>query len=138
MKMKLLYKLFLTLFFLVYFSIEALSQQKYFCEIKGVEKELSSGLKIIFDFGENSVYSAWGLRGKQKIVDEKGEVIPFNSMVDAGNYISSKGWTFVQAYSSFYGGQAITHWLFCKEADCIEKAYEGIMTKELYEKQYKK
>ena len=24
----------------------------YYCEVKGIEKELTSGLKIVFDFGE--------------------------------------------------------------------------------------
>ncbi len=136
-KMKSVYKVFASVVLIVYFSTEAFCQQNYFCEIKGVQKELSSGLKIVFDFGENSVYSIWGLRGKQKIVNEKGEPIPFNSMVDAGNYLSSKGWRFVQAYCSFYNGNAITHWLFSKESESIEKAYEGIMTKEIYEKRQK-
>lgn len=27
--------------------------RKYFCEIKGVEKGLSNGLKIVFDFGRS-------------------------------------------------------------------------------------
>lgn len=29
--------------------------RKYYCEIKGMQKELSSGLKIVFDFGESQV-----------------------------------------------------------------------------------
>ena len=33
-------------------ALHSLAQNKrYYCEIKGVEKELSSGLKIVFDFG---------------------------------------------------------------------------------------
>ena len=27
------------------------AQHRYYCEVKGIEKDLSSGLKIIFDFG---------------------------------------------------------------------------------------
>jgi hypothetical protein len=97
--------------------------KRYYCEVKGVEKALTSGLKIVFDFGNNPVYSAWGgLKSKQKLVDEKGEEIPFNSMVDAGNYLSDKGWTFVQAYTSVYGSQAIVHWIFVKEATSPEEA----------------
>ena len=62
--------------------------KKYYCEIKGIEKEFSSGLKIVFDFGNSPIYDVWGgLRGKQKLVNEYGEEIPFNSMVDAGNYL---------------------------------------------------
>lgn len=118
-------------------SIYAQSK-KYYCEVKGVEKALTSGLKIVFDFGNNPVYSAWGgLKSKQKLVDEKGEEIPFNSMVDAGNYLSDKGWTFVQAYTSVYGSQAIVHWIFVKEATSPEEAVKGIMTKDDYNKQKK-
>ena len=113
-------------------SIYAQSK-KYYCEVKGVEKELTAGLKIVFDFGNNPVYSAWGgLKSKQKLVDEKGDEIPFNSMVDAGNYLSDKGWTFLQAYTSVYGSQAIVHWIFTKEADSPEDATKGIMTKDDY------
>lgn len=112
--------------------------KKYYCEVKGVEKELTSGLKIVFDFGNNPVYSVWsGLKSKQKLVDEKGEEIPFNSMVDAGNYMSEKGWTFLQAYTSVYGSKAIVHWIFFKEAESPEEAIRGIMTKDEYNKQKK-
>ena len=112
--------------------------KRYYCEVKGVEKALTSGLKIVFDFGNNPVYSAWGgLKSKQKLVDEKGEEIPFNSMVDAGNYLSDKGWTFLQAYTSVYGSQAIVHWIFTKEATSPEEAVKGIMTKDDYNKQKK-
>lgn len=109
--------------------------KRYYCEVKGVEKELTSGLKIVFDFGNNPVYSVWsGLKSKQKLVDEKGEEIPFNSMVDAGNYMSDKGWTFLQAYTSAYSGQAIVHWIFYKNAESPEDAVKGIMTKEEFNK----
>lgn len=107
--------------------------RKYYCEIKGTERELTSGLKIVFDFGESQVYSLWsGLKNKQKLVDENGKEIEFNSMVDAANYMSEKGWNFQQAYTSLYSGYVIHHWIFYKEADTKEKAVEGIMTKETY------
>lgn len=116
-------------------ALSSFAQNKrYYCEIKGVEKDFSSGLKIVFDFGNNPVYSAFGLKSKQKLVDENGNEIPFNSMVDAGNYISDKGWNFLQAYSSAYGGQAINHWIFYKDAESPVKAIEGIDTKESYNK----
>ncbi|MFR3188915.1 MAG: hypothetical protein ACLTOV_14065 [Phocaeicola sp.] len=48
--------------------------KRYYCEVKGIEKELSSGLKIIFDFGTKASYNMWGdLSSKLKFVDENGE-----------------------------------------------------------------
>ena len=110
-----------------------LNARKYFCEIKGTNKTLSAGLKIVFDFGESPVYSIWnGLKSQQKMVDEDGKEIDFNSMVDAANYMSEKGWNFQQAYTSFYEGNVIHHWIFYKEADSQEEAGKGIITKETY------
>ena len=108
--------------------------KRYYCEIKGVEKGFTSGLKIVFDFGDNPVYSVYGLKSKQKLVDENGNEISFYSMVDAGNYLSEKHWNFIQAYCSVYGGQAIVHWIFYKDAESPEKAIEGIETKESFNK----
>ena len=72
-----------------------LHARKFYCEIKGKQKELSSGLKIVFDFGESQVYSIWsGLKNKHILVDENGEEIEFNCMVDAANYMSEKDGTF--------------------------------------------
>ena len=111
------------------------AQHRYYCEIKGIEKELSSGLKIIFDFGTKASYNIWGdLSSKLKFVDENGEVIKFNSMVDAAKYMVDRGWTFQQAYSSVYSGNPIIHWIFYKDAENMEKASEGIMTKSEYQR----
>ncbi len=127
----------LILFYIGIFCILPMQIQarKYFCEIKGTEKVLSNGLKIVFDFGESPVYSAWtGLKNEQKLVDENGKEIKFNSMVDAANYMSEKGWNFLQAYTSVYAKNVIQHWIFYKEADSQEEAGKGIMTKENYKK----
>lgn len=114
--------------------ISMAQNQIYYCEIKGHEKDLSSGLKIVFDLGISRVYGLTGLSSKQKLVDENGEEIQFNSMVNAGNYLSSKGWKFLQAYSSVYGGNCILHWIFCKDANSPEEAMQGIETKDTYNK----
>ncbi len=34
----------------------AFAQHRYYCEVKGIEKDLSSGLKIIFDFGKPIIH----------------------------------------------------------------------------------
>lgn len=122
-------------FCLMAFAGHAYAQQRYYCEVKGIEKELSSGLKIIFDFGTKASYNMWGnLSSKLKFVDDNGEEIKFNSMVDAANYMVQRGWKFQQAYSSTYGGLPVIHWIFFKDAESPEKAKEGIMTKTEYQK----
>lgn len=122
------------LFTLFVFSVES-QTRRFYCEVKGIEKSLTSGLKIIFDFGESTSYNIWGdLSSKLKFVDEKGKEIKFNSMIDAANYMVEKGWTFQQAYSSLYGGSPIIHWIFYKDAENFETARKGIITKEEFEK----
>ena len=77
-----------TIICILIFFVSTLQAQsrKYYCEIKGIEKEMSAGLKIVFDFGESPVYSIWGsLKSKQKLVDENGKEIKFYSMVDKEN-----------------------------------------------------
>ena len=130
---------FLLSVFMLFFAIPSnVLARKYYCEIKGIEKELASGLKIVFDFGNNPVYNPWGgLRNRQKFVDEYGHEIAFQSMVDAGNYMSERGWNFVQAYSSTYSSNSIVHWIFCKEANSPEEAVEGITTIESYRRRSK-
>ena len=81
--------------------------------LKEQAKTLSAGLKIVFDFGESSVYSIWnGLKGKQKLVDENGKEIDFNSMVDAANYMSEKDGTFSRHILHSMRGYVIHHWIF--------------------------
>lgn len=128
----------LLIFCLASFAEHIYAQQRYYCEVKGIEKELSSGLKIIFDFGTKASYNMWGdLSSKLKFVDENGEEIKFNSMVDAANYMVERGWIFQQAYSSAYGGKPVIHWIFFKDAENIEKAKEGIMTKTEHQEKIK-
>lgn len=137
MKIKIIKCLLVFCFALI--SSNAYSQHRYYCEVKGIEKELSSGLKIIFDFGTKASYNIWGdLSSKLKFVDDKGEEIKFNSMVDAANYMVERGWIFAQAYSSVYGGNPVIHWIFYKDAENMEKAREGIMTKTEYREMKKK
>lgn len=132
-------RLICIMWFTIVATISISSQtQRYYCEVKGVEKDLSSGLKIIFDFGDKASYTVWGdLSSKLKFVDENGAEIKFNSMVDAANYMVKHGWNFQQAYSSVYGSKLIIHWIFYKDAESMKKAAEGIMTKEKFKKKFR-
>lgn len=87
-------KCLLTFFFII-FTDNLYSRQRFYCEVKGVEKEITSGLKIIFDFGIQVSYDMWGdLNCKLKFVDKNGDGIKFNSMVYAANYMMQRGWPF--------------------------------------------
>lgn len=146
-KFNIIMKKFLISFLFILCSTFAFPQSKveqstktrrFYCEIKGTEKELTSGLKIIFDFGERVSYNIWGeLSSKLKFVDENGEDIKFNSMVDAANYMVERGWNFQQAFSSVYSNKLIIHWIFYKDAISSEEARKGILTKQDYKKQNK-
>lgn len=128
-------KKYILVFFLLLPMLLSAQTRRYYCEIKGMEKEFSSDMKIIFDFGQNSSYSIWtNLNPKMKFVDKNGEVIDFNSMVDAMNFMAERGWCFQQAYSTFRSGKSIEHWILYKDAENKEKAREGILTKEEYNK----
>ena len=128
-------RIFVLFLFAIYIFNSFAQIHRYYCEVKGIEKELSSGLKIIMDFGNTASYNVWGgLSSKLKFVNEKGEVVNFNNMVDAANYMVEKGWHFQQAYSSAYGGHPVIHWIFYKDAESFEKAREGIITKDEYKK----
>lgn len=129
-------KKYIFILLLLFVSLMVSAQtHRYYCEIKGAERALSSKMKVVFDFGQNSAYSIWStLSSKVELVDENGEEIEFNSMVDAMNYMEERGWHFQQAYASYRGGDAIEHWILYKDAESKEKARERLMTKEEYKK----
>ena len=109
--------------------------RRFYCEVKGAENEFSTGMKIIFDFGERDSFNFWGtLSSKLKFVDNNGQVIEFNSMIDAANYMVERGWVFQQAYSSVYTlRKPVIHWIFYKDAVSFEEAKLGIITKDEYQ-----
>lgn len=126
-------KILIVLLALSYAFQMSAQTRRFYCEIKGTEKGLSNKMKIIFDFGQNSSYGLWTqLNYDMKFVDEHGEEIEFNSMVDAMNYMAERGWKFQHAYSTYRynNGTAIEHWILYKDANNREEAREGILTKE--------
>lgn len=49
--------------------------------------------------------------------DQTGKVTSFNSMVDALNYMGTKGWVFEQAYIVTTSNQNVYHWLLKKKIE---------------------
>lgn len=65
-------------------------------------------------------------KGEHQLRDEKGEKIEFNSMVDGMNYMSKRGWDYVECVT--YGN--VVHYIFRKYVTNDEEAKEGLYFKE--------
>ena len=65
-----------------------------YCEIVGQVKLFSRKVTITVDFGEK--LSAWA---DNRMKDEAGKPLVFNSMIDALNFMGKRGWQFSQAYT---------------------------------------
>lgn len=91
-------------------NIPTEEMQFFYCELLGTQKMLSNKITVTIDFGQiNKLVS------DQRLRDDKGEVIVFNSMVDAMNWMGSRGWEFIQAYVVTVGNnQNVYHWLLKK------------------------
>lgn len=62
------------------------------------------------------------------LVEENGKDIKFNSMVAALNFMSLRGWNFIQAYVTSCGkDNEETHWLMYKDVTDESEIYEGLM-----------
>lgn len=90
-------------------SIELDSMQYLYCQLVGKGKFMSNKVTVIVDFGQ--INRLWS---DQRLRDENGKVITFNSMVDAMNWMGVRGWEFVQAYVITVGSQNVYHWLLKK------------------------
>jgi hypothetical protein len=87
------------------------AQGRTYCELVGTQNLLGKTI-VSVDFGQVSLFS------DNRMVDENGDVLKFNSMVDAMNYMGALGWEFEQAYvvSHNYGKSSsnVYHWLLSK------------------------
>ena len=79
----------------------ASAQSKVYCELVGTQGLFSKKVTIQVDFGQETK-----LFSNNTLVDDKGEAIVFNSMVDAMNYMGKLGWEFEQAYVVTLGSGA--------------------------------
>lgn len=121
---------------MLFVSVSVMSQKPYkaFCELLGTGKIMSTKVSFTVDFGQKtSIYNTY----KQKLVNEKGKSIEFNSMVDAMNYMAKSGWKFEQAYYVTMSGQNVIHWLLSKEVMSDEEIKDGFITKQEFEKSEK-
>ena len=97
--------------------------QYFYCQIVGTQKMLSSKVTITIDFGQVRKFVS-----DQRLRNNKGEVVVFNSMVDAMNWMGARGWEFVQAYVLTVSNQNVYHWLLKKSTKKMsEEEREGLL-----------
>ncbi|MCC6815231.1 MAG: hypothetical protein IT267_02335 [Saprospiraceae bacterium] len=65
-----------------------------YCEIYGQSKLFTTKLDVSISYGQSL-----GWFKDNRIRNEEGDKIKFNSMIDAMNYMGERGWEFVQAYT---------------------------------------
>ena len=123
---------------LMFVSVNVMAQESYkvFCELLGMGKFMSTKVIVTVDFGQRTKH--WSGDAKQYLVDDEGEKLEFNSMVDAMNYMGKRGWEFEQAYVVTASNQNTYHWLLSKKVTSDEQLKEGLITKEEYDKKHKK
>ena len=122
-------------FFLIALFV-ANAQGKIYCELVGTQRLLSTKVTVEVDFGQQSKFININ---DNRLVDEKGQVVVFNSMVDAMNYMGELGWEFEQAYVVTFGSgsssSSVYHWLLSKyvgeEGDNTELKTKDIVRQEM-------
>ena len=86
-----------------------------FIQIIGYKKGLFNNDVIInIDYGQKSSY--FGSR-KQMIADYRGQIIEFHSMIDALNYLTKRGWEFVDNYPMSSSQGSAYHYLLRRKRD---------------------
>lgn len=76
--------------------------QTVYCEIIGSGNYWGNNIKIFFDFGTKGF--SYEASEDNQIVNEKGKLISFSSMVEALNYMAAYGWKLHIAFSAAVKG----------------------------------
>lgn len=80
-----------------------------YAELVGIIGGFSSKVKVEINFGEN--VTGW-FRTPEMLTDpETGKAIKFNSMIDALNHMSMRGWELVQSYMTSAQGITEQHFI---------------------------
>lgn len=84
----------ITLLVLILLPLIAIGQAepKYvYCQVTAQEKFMSKKVNVELDFGQKMKYMA-----DNRLKDDKGNAIKFNTVIDALNYMGKQGWELVQ------------------------------------------
>ena len=120
-------KKFITLFTATLIAVSAIATEPYtmYCSLSGASYSQ-------IDYGQKSLL-------RNTLVDENGEAIYFNSIIGAMNYMSERGWVFIDQQKSY--SQSVldrddisvsTTLIFSKQITSPEQITDGIYTKQMY------
>ena len=110
---------------------QAAKPYKAYCEIISFTRNLFSNKTMVeLDFGQ---YASWW-SSSRKLADESGNAITFNSVLDAVNYMSRRGWEVVEVYivQKINGGDSSDpeyHWVLSKTVTDEAQILEGLRTR---------
>lgn len=102
---------------------------RVYCELLGRSNLSQTKYKVSVDFGQRLT---WRGVMANELVDENGEKIVFNSMIDAMNYMGALGWNFVQAYAITMANSNVYHYIMYKDIDDDSQITEGFTTRQQF------
>jgi len=79
-----------------------------YCMVLATSKLFSTKVNITVDFGQEVKFFSFT---DQRMKDETGKVVAFNSVIDALNYMAQQGWEFVNAYVITVSSQNVYHYV---------------------------
>lgn len=120
-------KKFITLFTATLIAVSAIATEPYtmYCSLSGASYSQ-------IDYGQKSLW-------RNTLVDENGKAIYFNSIIGAMNYMSERGWVFIDQQKSY--SQSVldrddisvsTTLIFSKQITSPEQITDGIYTRQMY------
>lgn len=83
-----------------------------YLQIVGTSKLFSTKVSINIDFGQSTKFFK---TGESTVLDETGNALTLNSMIDALNFMSKNGYEFIQAYVITLDGNQVYHYLMKKK-----------------------
>lgn len=112
---KFLFLLFSLLTIVVSANAQESDNKEYdvYALLVGTQKMIGNKVTITIDYGQATTFFENTARTMQ-VIDKDGNATKFNSIIDACNYMSSKGWVYVNAYSASSKQGICYHYLFKK------------------------
>ncbi len=95
-----------------YIPRDSLRYDVKYCLLLATGKLFSKKVNIQIDYGQDATFFE-----DTRIRDKDGNIIQFNSVMDALNYMNSLGWQFVDSYAITIGNQNVYHYLLKANED---------------------